>query len=122
MNKKRFFVTILFCILAISIFFISCNNEEKCDNPKEISYDELLDKLSTEKEGDLEKYDQVVIYVGGYKWQANFIYSNNNTEIFIITDAPSIYDYNSYSLFMTELQSMGVSLSKIKMELAEPNK
>ena len=122
MNKKRFFVTILFCILAISIFFISCNNEEECDNLKEISYDALLDKLSTEKEGDLEKYDQVVIYVDGYKWQANFIYSNNNTEIFIITDAPSIYDYNSYSLFMTELQSMGVSLSKIKMELAEPNK
>lgn len=115
MKTKRFLVAILLCIVAISIVFVGC------DDAKEISYSQLLDKLRAEDDEGVEEYDEVVIYVDGYDWKASFTYPNDKTEIFNITGAPSIYDYNSYSLFMTELQSIGVSLSKIKMELADPN-
>ena len=114
MNKRtRTIIWIVVGVVAvIAISFLVTSLLKQAD---EITYSQLIEKLYEVKDPI-----KVNLYIDGYNWQANFI-NGDRVITYSVSGGPSVYDYNSYSLFMMELKSAGVNLSNVTVELSDPN-
>lgn len=114
MNKRtRTIIWIVVGVVAvIAISFLVTSLLKQAD---EITYSQLIEKLYEVKDPI-----KVNLYIDGYNWQANFI-NGDRVITYSVSGGPSVYDYNSYSLFMMELKAAGVNLSNVTVELSDPN-
>ena len=99
-------------VAVIAISFLVTSLLKQAD---EITYSQLIEKLYEVKDPI-----KVNLYIDGYNWQANFI-NGDRVITYSVSGGPSVYDYNSYSLFMMELKAAGVNLSNVTVELSDPN-
>ena len=78
-----------------------------------ISFTEMLNLIEQGKINHLS--------VDGYTWEASLVENGLVKASYQVEGGPSIYDYQSFSAFMTDLTNGQVDVSKLTVEFADPN-
>ena len=111
-KSNKTFLWLALGILAVALFAFMLSDYL---NPAEqIRYTDIFAKI---KNGEINYF-----YVDGYTWQASLVDAMGKVvKTFEIQGGPSIYEYVSFSTFMSDIEAAGIDPNTIHVEFADPN-